>query len=61
MHLAHFASGGVYHIPRVWRRFKCHFSDESLGTTTLAEACKGQRLFLRYKRFVFDETKKMVQ
>ena len=40
-------------------KFKCVFSDNIPGG--LAEAAKGAKLYLRYKRFVFDETKKMVQ
>jgi len=42
-------------------KFKCVFRDADELPGGLAEACKGQRLYLRYKRFVFDEQKKMVQ
>ena len=40
-------------------KFKCVFSDLAPGA--LAAACTGSKLYLRYKRFVFDEKKKMVQ
>jgi len=40
-------------------KFKCIFPDLEPGA--LAKACTGARLRLRYKRFVFDEKKKMVQ
>lgn len=31
------------------------------GIAALQEACKGAKIYLRYKRFVFDPTKKMIQ
>ena len=42
-------------------KFKCVFADHELGLSGLQDVCKGARLKLRYKRFVFDEKKKMVQ
>jgi len=42
-------------------KFKCVFTDHGLGLEGLQEACKGSKLYLRYKRFVFDSKKKMVQ
>ena len=42
-------------------KFKCVFPEHGLGMTGLQEACKGAKLYLRYKRFVFDSKKKMVQ
>ena len=42
-------------------KFKCVFRDHGLGLDGLQEACKGAKLYLRYKRFVFDSKKKMVQ
>ena len=42
-------------------KFKCVFPDHGLGLEGLQEACKGAKLYLRYKRFVFDSKKKMVQ
>ena len=40
---------------------RCVFPDHGLGLEGLQEACKGAKLYLRYKRFVFDSKKKMVQ
>ena len=43
-------------------KFKCVFGgDDVEAAGGLAAASKGARLYLRYKRFVFDEAKKMVQ
>eukprot|EP00965_Chrysotila_dentata_P202205 6180999-Pleurochrysis_carterae.AAC.1 len=41
-------------------KFKCVFDDP--GPAGLAEAIKGEKkLFLCYKRFTFDPTKRMIQ
>ena len=42
-------------------KFKAVFTDHGLDVAGLQEACKGAKLRLRYKRFVFDTAKKMVQ
>ena len=42
-------------------KFKCVFAGHGLDLAGLQEAAKGARLKLRYKRFVFDTAKKMVQ
>ena len=42
-------------------KFKCVFADHELGLSGLQDVCKGARLKLRYKRFVFDPQKRMVQ
>ena len=42
-------------------KFKVVFDPMEGGVAALQEACKGVRIYLRYKRFVFDPTKKMIQ
>ena len=42
-------------------KFKVAFSEMEGGVAALQEACKGARIFLKYKRFVFDPLKKMIQ
>lgn len=42
-------------------KFKCVFDEVQGGAEGLAASAKNQRLFLKYKRFVFDPDKKMVQ
>lgn len=42
-------------------KFKCTFPDMEGGLAALQEACKSTKLMLRYKRFVFDPQKKMLQ
>lgn len=53
--------GGVIDCTFGKTKFKCVFRDHELGLAGLQEACKGAKLRLRYKRFVFDTAKKMVQ
>jgi len=42
-------------------KFKCVFSDSAGGVEGLQEACHKSRLLLRFKRFVFDPNKRMIQ
>ena len=42
-------------------KFKCVFPDSAGGVEGLQEACHKSRLLLRYKRFVFDPAKRMIQ
>ena len=42
-------------------KFKCVFPETERGIEGLQEACHKARLYLRYKRFVFDPQKRMVQ
>lgn len=42
-------------------KFKCIFPDHDGGIEGLQEACRKAKLYLRYKRFVFDPEKKMIQ
>ena len=42
-------------------KFKCVFPNNEQGIEGLQEACHKARLVLRYKRFVFDPAKRMVQ
>ena len=42
-------------------KFKCVFPPLDGGLAALQEACHKAKLVLRYKRFVFDPQKKMVQ
>ena len=42
-------------------KFKCVFPPNEKGLAGLQEACHKQKLFLRYRRFVFDPQKKMIQ
>lgn len=41
-------------------KFKVAFST-SLEPGVLAEACKGSKIYLDYKRYVFDAQKRMIQ
>ena len=43
------------------RRRRCVFPENERGVEGLQEACHKAKLLLRYKRFVFDPQKKMVQ
>ena len=42
-------------------KFKCVFPDHGLDLAGFTEACRGARLMLRFKRFVFDPQKRMMQ
>ena len=42
-------------------KFKCVFPETDRGMEGLQEACHKARLLLKYKRFVFDPQKKMIQ
>ena len=42
-------------------KFKVTFPPTDGGMAALQEACKNSRIYLRYKRFVFDPQKKMIQ
>eukprot|EP00966_Prymnesium_polylepis_P106824 2473009-Prymnesium_polylepis.1 len=42
-------------------KFKVTFDPMEGGMAALQEACKGARIILRYKRFVFDPAKRMIQ
>ena len=42
-------------------KFKCVFPPNERGLEGLQEACHKAKLYLRYKRFVFDPQKRMVQ
>lgn len=42
-------------------KFKCLFPDNERGIEGLQEACHKAKLLLRYKRFVFDPKKRMIQ
>jgi hypothetical protein len=54
VHLPHMGAPSLYG--------RCTFSAEDVERAGgLASACKGARLYLQYKRFVFDDEKKMVQ
>jgi selenocysteine-specific elongation factor len=42
-------------------KFKCVFPENERGLEGMQEACKKAKLVLRYKRFVFDAQKRMIQ
>ena len=42
-------------------KFKCVFPETPRGIEGLQEACHKARLLLKYKRFVFDPEKRMIQ
>ena len=42
-------------------KFKCVFPENEKGIEGLQAACHRAKLFLRYKRFVFDPNKRMIQ
>ena len=42
-------------------KFKCVFPETEKGIEGLQEACHKARLVLKYKRFVFDPQKRMMQ
>ena len=57
------ASGPVGRIDSTFgkTKFKCVFPATERGIEGLQEACHRTKLYLRYKRFVFDPDKKMIQ
>ena len=40
---------------------RCTFPESERGIEGLQDACHKAKLFLRYKRFVFDPNKRMIQ